>query len=150
MEIRNWNSLEHSDEENLSWSWFRAVEWAYWPLLISGPIIPVLLIFFEWWKIIGIVAILTWLWFFIRYKYVNLSMANFGVYFVRLKWVTCSMVAIYFVIRYNYTLAMVSFFWPLLDQLYRAYLENITGDAQIGKIQKMFMVKLGCKESVEN
>jgi hypothetical protein len=90
-----WNPLEHSDEENLRWSWLRAVEWGIWPAFLSGPIVPLLLPFFEWWKVIGIVVVLTVLWSFIRYKYVNLTMASFGVYFVSLKWVVCPAVAIY-------------------------------------------------------
>lgn len=133
-----WNPLEHSDEENLRWSWLHAVEWGIWPAFLSGPVVPLLLPFFEWWKIIGIVAILTVLWSFIRYKYINLAMARFGVYFVFLKWIACPLAIIYLVVQHNYILAILSFLWPMLA----AYLEIFVGGIQIGKIQKMFMAEL--------
>ena len=135
----SWNPHEHSDEENLRWSWLRAVEWGIWPAFLSGPIVPLLLPFFSWWKVIGAAAVLTILWSFIRYKNVNLAMARFGVYFVLLKWVACPLTAIYLAIQHNYILALPSLLWPMLA----AYLGIFVGGTQIGRIQNMFMIKLG-------
>jgi hypothetical protein len=139
----SWNPSEHSDEENLRWSWLRAVEWGIWPAFLSGPVVPLLLLFFEWWKIIGVVAILTILWSFIRYKYINLAMARFGVYFVFLKWIACPLAAIYLIVQHNYILAILAILWPMLA----ASLGIFVGGTQIGILQKMFMNKLGYLEN---
>jgi len=139
----SWNPSEHSDEENLRWSWLRAVEWGIWPAFLSGPVVPLLLPFFEWWKVIGVVAILTVLWAFIRYKYINLAMARLGVYFVLLKWIACPVAAIYLVIQHNYILAVLSLVWPA----FASFLGVFVGGTQIGVIQKMFMNKLGYSEN---
>jgi len=134
-----WNPLEHGDAENLRWSSLRALEWGAWPAFISGPIVPLLLPFFEWWKVIGMVAVLTVLWSFIRYKYISLAIASFGAYFVLLKWVTCPAVALYLLLRHEYMLALLAVFWPKLSGL----LGIFVGGVRIGALQEMFMNKLG-------
>ena len=137
--IFTWNPIDHTNEENLRWSWLRAVEWGIWPAFLSSPVVPLLLPFFKLWKIVSVVAILTILWAFIRYKYVNVSWAIFGVYFVFLKWISCPLAAIYLSLKHNYVLAILSLIWPILTPLFSAFV----GGTQIGVIQKMFMKKLG-------
>lgn len=61
-----WNEYEHTDEENLKWSWLRAVEWGAFPIFVTQPIIPFLIFFFDWKIIIGVIIICNWLWNFIR------------------------------------------------------------------------------------
>jgi hypothetical protein len=136
-----WNPLQNSDEENLRWSLLRAIEWGIWPAFLSGPVVPLLLPFFEWWKIIGVVVILTWS--FMRYKYINVAMASLGVYFVFLRWIVCPLAAIYLVIQHNYILAILAIFWPMLA----GFLGIFVGGTKIGTIQKMFMNKLGYSEN---
>ena len=139
----NWNSHEHSDEDNLRWSLLRAMEWGIWPAFLSGPIAPLLFPFFSWWKVIGIIVLLTIVWSVIRYHYVNTGMARLGTYFVLLKWVSCPLAAIYLIIHRNYILAALSLVWPGLA----AFLGVFVGGAQIGKLQKAFMNKLGYSEN---
>ena len=50
-----WNFDEHSDNDNMRWTWLRAVEWGMWPLFISQPIAPIALLFWPWWSVIGII-----------------------------------------------------------------------------------------------
>lgn len=135
----SWNPAEHSDEENLRWSWLRSVEWGIWPAFLSGPIVPLFLPFYDWWKIIGIVAIITTAWALIRYKYVNVSIATCGAYFVLLKWITCPIAAVYLTTQQKYILAVLSLMWPMLS----AFLGIFVGGTEIGVIQKSFMNKLG-------
>ena len=40
-----WKTAEHTEEENKRWCWLRACEWGQWPLFVSQPIIPPLLLF---------------------------------------------------------------------------------------------------------
>jgi hypothetical protein len=138
-----WNPKEKSDQENLRWCWLRAVEWGIWPAFLSGPVIPLLLVFFNWWKAIGIVLILTILWSFIRYKYVNLTLVSLGVYFVLLKWIACPLAAIFLIIQHNYILAILSLMWPAVASI----LGFFVGGTKIGILQKKFMNELGYLEN---
>lgn len=140
-----WNPSEHSDDENLRWCWLRAVEWGNWPLFIAQPIIPILFLFFPWWQIVIAIVILTWLWAFIRYKYINITLADLGPLFVHLKWPISVGIGIYFLIKHNYFLAVISAFWPLITLL----ILHFSPPTQIGKLQKIFMARLGYTRRVE-
>ena len=35
-----WNPADHSDQDNLTWSFLRAVEWGRWPIFLSQPVAP--------------------------------------------------------------------------------------------------------------
>lgn len=43
-----WNPAEHSDQENLTWCYLRAIEWCAWPAFVSHPFIPILFLFVPW------------------------------------------------------------------------------------------------------
>jgi hypothetical protein len=74
-----WNSGEHSDEENIRWSWLRAVEWLEWPLFISQPVVPILLYFYRWPAVLGGVVAVAFLWrALVRPFWVVPSLANIG------------------------------------------------------------------------
>ncbi len=85
-----WNPAVHSDQENLAWSWLRAVEWGRWPLFISQPIAPVLLVFVPWtYVLVGAVAAnLLWA-FFVRYNFVSPPLASLAVVLAKPKWIAC-------------------------------------------------------------
>jgi TPR repeat protein len=137
-----WNQ-GFSDQENLQWSMLRAIEWGIWPAFLSQSIVPVLLIVFEWWEVIGVFIILTILWSFVRYRYVNVAMARFGVFFVLLKWITVPAGVIYLLVQRNYISAIVALLWPIF---LAPYFGIFIGGTKIGKIQEMFMAQLGYSE----
>ena len=66
--------------------WLRAIEWGKWPLFVTQPLVPVLFLFFTWWKVIIWVMVFSWLWTLIRYKFVSLTLANAGAILVTIKW----------------------------------------------------------------
>jgi TPR repeat protein len=143
-----WNQ-GFSDQENLQWSMLRAIEWGIWPAFLSQSIVPPLLIAFEWWEVIGVFIVLTILWSFVRYRYVNVAMARFGVFFVLLKWITIPAAVVYLLIQQNYISAVVALLWPIF---LAPYLGIVIGGTKIGKIQEMFMAQLGysAKQSPES
>ena len=57
-----WRPEQHSDDENLRWALLRAIEWKHWPLFLSQPIVPVLLYFYPWPWVIGLVFVATFVW----------------------------------------------------------------------------------------
>jgi len=80
-----WNPGEHSDDDNLRWSWLRAAEWGRWPVFLCQPIAPVLLIWLPWQQVASLVIGANLFWAaFIRYRFVSSQMASIGVTFVLL------------------------------------------------------------------
>ena len=139
------NSSEYTGEEILRWCWLRGVEWGRWPLFVAQPIVPVLFIFFSWWKITVVVVLLTWLWAFIRYSYISIILADLGCLFAHLKWPLSVGVGIYLLTEGRYLLAALSALWPLVTLI----LQFITPRMQIGKMQERFLNELGLSKERE-
>jgi len=135
----SWIPAEHSDQENLTWAWLRAVEWGRWPIFLSQPIAPLLLLFFSWPAVVIGTILLNLLWAgFVRYRVVNVKAAYYGVIMVRLKWLICPIVAIYLYSGGQLVGAALALLWPLL-----IFVIGAVPTTQIGKIQNMFMSQLG-------
>lgn len=133
-----WKPEEQTDQENLTWCYLRAVEWQSWPAFLSQPIVPILFIFVPWYYVLLAVIVLSWLWAVVRHKFVNPSLAELGVFFVKLKWITIPVAVFYLAYTEHYVLAIVSLLWT--------YLASIIGfvpRAYTGAIQKMFMASFG-------
>ena len=61
-----------------------------WPIFISQPAAPLLLIFFSWNEVVITVFLVNLLWaLFIRYRLVILPLAYWGAAVVTLRWITC-------------------------------------------------------------
>ncbi len=134
-----WNPAEHSDQENLTWAWLRAVEWGRWPIFLSQPIAPFFLLFFSWQLVVVGAILLNLLWAgFVRYRIVNINAAYYGAIIVRLKWFICPAAAIYLYLRGELVEAALALFWPLL-----IFVIGAIPTTQVGKIQNMFMTQLG-------
>lgn len=134
-----WNRYEHSNQDNLTWSWLRAVEWGRWPIFVSQPFVPVLFLLFDWKAVVVGIVVLNLLWaILVRYAFVSVRLAFLGALVVRLKWLTCPAVAIYLFLKGEALLASLSLFWPLL-----AIVVAMIVPTRIGRIQNMFMAKLG-------
>jgi hypothetical protein len=134
-----WNPAEHSDEENLRWSYLRAIEWGRWPIFVSQIYAPVLLLFLPWQAVVIAVILTNILWaIFIRYSHVSVGAASTAAVLTRLKWVLCPIIAIYLLASGNIANAVLALFWPLVIFVIGAF-----PTVRVGKIQKMFMAQLG-------
>ncbi len=146
-----WKTIEHSDDDNLTWSWLRAVEWLNWPFFLSQAFVPFLLLWLDWKAVATAVLMLNYLWvFLVRYRFVNVRAAYFGAAFVRLKWIACPAAAIYLWLgKHDAAAAMMALCWPLLILVFPLVpLVGLLGllvmiPGQIGRVQNMFMSKLG-------
>jgi hypothetical protein len=137
-----WDPALHSNEDNLRWCWLRAVEWGRWPLFLSQPIAPVLLIWWSWRLVIVGVVIANLIWaLFIRYRRVNMSMASSGVYLVAAKWVTWPASTAYLFYHHIFPEAWIAVTWPLL-----MFPIGALTPTAIGQIQSMFMENLGYRK----
>ena len=135
-----WKASENTFQENARWSLLRAIEWGIWPAFLSIPLVPLLLLFVPLWHIIIIVGILTILWSFVKYKFVNVLLATLGCFWVQLKWVSIPVSIVLLSLRRHYVLACVALVWPFISSFFGL----VSGGTQIGRIEEMFMKKLGC------
>ena len=129
-----------TSDEIVRATWLRAVEWVQWPAFVSQPILPILALFFTPWKIFVGLIICGYLWMFIRYQIASYRIATAGCLFVRLKWLSCPAVAVYFLINRRWIEAVFSLCSPIVAQLAMLFIHP-TG--QIGRVQKMFFKELG-------
>jgi hypothetical protein len=120
------------------WCYLRAIEWKAWPAFISQPIVPILFIFIPWYYVLIFLVILSWLWATVRHIFVSPPLAELGVFFVKLKWVTIPISVTYFLYTGHYALAVVSLLWT-----YLAAIVGYVPGGLTGKIQKMFMACFG-------
>ncbi len=134
--------LLYTDEENLRWCWLRAVEWGAWPLFVGQLIAPFLFLVFAWWYVAIAVVILTWVWDFVRYRFVSIVLVGVGPLVIILKWPVSIGIGIYFLTRGNYKSAVVSMLWPVITLA----LMWVTPTTKIGNIQTALMNKLGYKK----
>jgi hypothetical protein len=146
--IAVWISAQHSDDENLRWAWLRAVEWKHWPLFLSQPVIPVLLYFYPWPWVIGIIAVTTFVWWFIVASQSTPATAvDLAVYFTYLRFVSSSLMAYLIWQSGRPWIAGLALLWPYagtgLVGLLVAIPEGVLAStawgkaAQIGVIQRV-------------
>ena len=134
-----WNPNEHPDDVNLRWSLLRAIEWGRWPIFLSQPVVPVLLLFLGWKFVVVCVIATNLLWAgMVRYRFVSIAAAYWGAIAVKSKWLTCPATAVYLFASGQRVGATIAILWPLLIVVVGAI-----PTTQVGKIQNMFMAKLG-------
>jgi len=110
-----------------------------WPMFLLQPIAPLMLVHFSWKPVVVGSIALNVLWaLLVRYNYVSVRAACFGVQFVRLKWIASPLAAYHLYSRGEKTSAAIALFWPLVILFIGA-----VPTVQIGKIQQMFMMRLG-------
>lgn len=141
-----WKPHLHSDQDNLQWCWLRAVEWGRWPIFLSQSIAPVLLIWLSWQYVVGIFFLANILWaLFIRYNFVSIPLASFGVILVLAKWVVWLIATVILFIQHTSPECWVSLAWPVL-----IFPLGMFTPTEIGRIQVQFMRALGYEPTQEN
>src|SRR5712671_5961941 len=134
----SWNPSEHSDQDNLTWSYLRAIEWVRWPVFLSQPIAHLLILFSDWKAVVISVVVANAIWALVRYQFVSTSLAYFGALLGRLKWLTIPPVSVYLFSRGRPQSAIITLLWPII-----IFIIGIVPTTQVGRIQKMFMNALG-------
>ena len=85
------------------WSWLRATEWNTLPGFLSQIYLPILLLYLPYWKIGILVIAGNTLWSFVRYRFVNLTVATWVSNAVNiLKWPISLLIAGYFLVGGRY------------------------------------------------
>lgn len=95
----------------------QAGQWINWPLFLSQPIVPVLLYFFPSAMVAIIIVLLAIniLWMrFVGQSFVSPTLSNLGVFFARLKWLICPLMAVLLWREGHEYIALVALTWPVL------------------------------------
>lgn len=156
-----WNPTEHSNDENVRWSWLRAVEWIGWPLFLSQPVVPILLYFYRWPVVIGAVVIVAFAWRAVIVPFwVAPSLAYIGPLFVLLKFISAPAMAYFIWQRGNTPIALVALVWPFLGPMIVQWvlilptalmeLTPLGKASQIGLVQRRFLTAMGFRPADRN
>jgi len=125
-----------TDDENTRRCWLRAVEWVAWPAFLSQPLLPILYVYYPWWKVLLAVIIASLLWTAVRYRFTSFALATAGFFFVQLKWITIPVGAFVLFRQHRFLPGALAVVTPFLA----AWL-GFAG--KIGVIQNRFMNQLG-------
>lgn len=128
-----------SPEEFDRASWLRSVEWGKWPLFLSQPVFPVMLVGLRPWTAGIVVVALSWYWCLLRYRYISYDLMRSGVFWVRLKWLSIPVMAFYF----GYHREWLSMFASLLTPVLIPFFGILVPPADIGTIQKRIWQEVG-------
>ena len=132
-----WRPIDHSDQENIQWAYLRAVEWVAWPSYLSQPVVPLLLLFYPWWAVVGSLTALNVGWAAVRYRGVHLAAVYWGPLFVKMKWITMSVAVVLLVRSGHAALAILSLVWCL------GLAAAFAVPGQIGRVQSQLMHEMG-------
>ena len=113
-------------------------------MFVGQLIAPILFLAFAWWHVTIVVVVLTWLWDLVRYRFVSIALVGVGPLVIILKWPVSIGIGLYFLIRGNYQLAIVSGLWPVITLV----LMWVTPTTKIGVIQTALMNKLGYAKTI--
>jgi hypothetical protein len=109
---------QYSEPELQRWLHLRAIEWCAWPVFLSQPVVPLLLIIFRPVPVLIAVVAAEFLWRFVRYAFVSPRLVSAGATFVIfLKWPCAIGAAIYLAVQHRYTVAFLAFAWPLIASI---------------------------------
>ena len=114
----------------------RAIEWNTWPGFLSQPIFPILIMFYKWWLVVLFILLIAMVWSLVKYRFVNVRLAEFGIFFAKLKWISIPACTIFFVSSASYILAILSILWPMVAA-------SLGAGGKIGDIELIFAKKLG-------
>jgi hypothetical protein len=110
-----WKPDRHSYDENLQWTLLRAIEWKHWPLFLAQPVVPVLLYFYPWPLVIGLVVVATFAWWLVVAPHSTPSTAvDIAVYFVYLRFVAAPLMAYSIWHDGRPWIAALALLWPFI------------------------------------
>ena len=139
-----WNPFQNTLDENVRWCHLSSIEWDIYPIFLSQPIAPILFLFFPWYWVILAIVVLNWAWRPLRYKCVNLTIANIACLPVTfLKYPIGVGVGIYLWTRGQHLAASISILWPFVAWILFLTVRWPRDMRGIQKLFKLFMDKLG-------
>jgi hypothetical protein len=135
-----WNPNLNTDDENVRYSWLRAVEWDGFPGFIAQVITPFFLLFINPLFYLISIIIANIIWSFINKYIVNMIVSELAVYIVRLRWFINILFALFFIFTGHYFAAVLTIVLSI------SWVAGIIGSigipTPIGTMQKIFLKKM--------
>jgi len=104
----------YTDAEIERWLQLRALEWSSWPVFLSQPILPVLLLLYPWQATLIALLCIEAIWQFVQYAFVSVRLSDLSCLFVVwLKWPAAIVSSIYLLIHGRYGLGVLVLAWPV-------------------------------------
>ena len=122
----------------------RAIEWLNWPAFLSQLFAPILLVLLPWYYVAGGIVVAGVLWCSVRYKVVNVTLANLAAVVVTLlKWPIAIGSAAYLFLHDQKVVAAIALLWPVV-----AAFVGIPG--KVGVVERNFGMRLGLSPANPN
>ncbi len=101
-----------------------------------------MLVFLSWKVVVPTFFALNVLWaILMTRRHVSVNAAFLGAVLVRLKWLVCPGAALYLYLKGSKAIAALALLWPFV-----VLLIGIIPTTQIGRIERMFLAKLGYQD----
>ncbi|MGO9482950.1 MAG: hypothetical protein ACLP05_14370 [Candidatus Kryptoniota bacterium] len=88
--------------------------WIAFPRLLSTPIFPIAIIFFAWWEVLIALVIAMIIRIFVRHRYFNPYLMDYGLDFIKLRWLTAIGSFAFLVSNHTYLPAVLALLYPWL------------------------------------
>jgi hypothetical protein len=144
---------KYGDEQMKRWLFLRAVEWIAWPIFITQPMVPLLLIWFPLWRVLLSIAAASLAWRVVCVFLVSPALSWMGAWFVTVaKWPSALIAAAVLGSRGRYLAAAIALAWPFLTGLITAPVAFLAAlfrlRAQVGHIELTLAHRTGYMRSV--
>jgi hypothetical protein len=112
--------FEGNDKPELQrWLTLRALEWANFPAFISRPIVPLLLVLYPWYYVLGGLVVAEVLWCAVRYSSVSILLARAAVFLALLSYPSALISSGYLFWHGHWGVGALAFLWPLLASVFQ-------------------------------
>jgi len=109
----------YTEPELQRWVTLRALEWANFPAFISRPIVPVLLVVYPWYYVLGGLVAAEVLWCAVRYSFVNILLIRVAVFLALLSYPVALISSGYLFWNGRWGVGALAFVWPLLASVFQ-------------------------------
>jgi hypothetical protein len=106
---------KYTDAEIERWLQLRALEWSSWPIFLSQPVMPLLLVLYPWQHTLIALLCIAAIRQFVQHAFVSVRLSDISCLFVVwLKWPAAIGSSIYLIVHGRYALGVLVLAWPLI------------------------------------
>lgn len=118
--LKNFHDL--SADEQLAFCRMRAIEWLSLPPVLLQSFIPVMYLFFQWYFVLGFLALCSLVWPLFRKNRVSSKLVVGAILFGYARWPSIILVAAYLIYRRNWGLATLTLSTTLIVAIVSSFL----------------------------
>lgn len=126
----------YTEPELHRWLTLRALEWANFPAFVSRPIVPVLVVFYPWYFVLGGVVAAEILWCALRYSFVSILLTRLAVFLSLLAYPVGIVSSGYLFWHARWAVGALAFLWPVVAAWFQL-------PAKVGVIELALAKRIG-------